>query len=100
MYETISPSLINNVPISYSRRHISDVTIDTIPFEVKNIYNLLINKSIYEYFLSHYNIENYDNLEMVLVLDPRSGRMANAYPGLFSEIGKTIRIIESHNEES
>lgn len=100
MYETISPSLINNVTISYSRRHINEESIISIPFEVKSIYNIIVSQSNYEYFLSHHNIVNYDNLEMIMVLDPKSGRKANAYPGLFSEIGKAIRIIESYNEES
>jgi hypothetical protein len=100
MYDTIYPSLIPNIPTSYSRNHVSDIVINTIPFEIQSIYNLVVNKSNYEYFLSQYSIVNYDNLEMIMVLDPKSGRKANAYPGLFSEIGKAIRIIESINTHS
>ena len=94
MYETIYPSLIPHVPTSYQRRHTSTNTISTIPFEVDSNYNLLVNKTNYEYFLSEYNITIYDDLEFVLILDPKSGRKANAYPGLFSEIGKAIRSID------
>lgn len=97
MYETIYPSLIPHVPTSYQRRHTSTNTISTIPFEVDSNYNLLVNKTNYEYFLSEFNITNYDDIGYVLILDPKSGREANAYPGLFSEIGKAVRRIETEN---
>jgi hypothetical protein len=92
MFQSINPSLIGQVPISYVRRHTDVVTITNKPFEVKENYNLLVNKSYYEEELSEYDITNYDDLDMLLIIDPKSGRKANAYPvGLFVDIGKAIR---------
>lgn len=93
LYDTIYPTLIPFIPTSYQRRHTDYQSITSTHFEVDQIYNLLVNKTNYEYFLSEFNITNYDDIDYVLILDPKSGREANTYPGLFSEIGKAIRRI-------
>jgi len=91
MYDTINPGLIQQIPRRYQRRHTSQETLTTLPFELDAIYNLLVSKSNYEYFLERYHITDYEDLEMVFVIDPRTGKKANAYPGLFSEVGNAIR---------
>lgn len=93
LYNTINPCLIQNIPTSYTRRHASEEIIDTLPFEVQGTYKLLINKITYEDNLSGYSINNYDNLEMVLVIDTKSGKKVDDHPGLFSEICRVIRLI-------
>jgi hypothetical protein len=97
IYDTIYPSLIPNIPTSYKRTHTDYPLLTSVHFEVDSMYNLLVNKTDYEYFLSEFNITQYEDIDFVLILDAKSGRKAHAYPGLFYEIGKAVRTIIDDN---
>jgi hypothetical protein len=93
MYDTVSPSLIPSYTISFTRSAETLEAISTKPFEEERRCKFIMPKSIYEDDLYDIGLTEYDTVERVFVVDPRTNKKAHAYPGLFSEIGRAIRVI-------
>jgi hypothetical protein len=99
MYNTVSPSLIPSYTISFTRSAETLETISTMQFEEERRCKFIMPKSIYEFDLFDIGLTEYDTVGRVFVVDPRTDKKANAQPGLFTEIGRVIRLItDTHNE--
>jgi hypothetical protein len=93
IYDTVSPSLIPSYTISFTRSAETLEAISTKPFEEERRCKFIMPKSIYEDDLYDIGLTEYDTVVRVFVVDPRTDKKANAYPGLFSEISRVIRLI-------
>lgn len=99
IYDTISSSLIPSCTISVARSAETLEAISIKPFESEEKCYFLIRESTYNLELENIGLTQYDTVGRVFIIDPRTNKNADAYPGLFTEIYRVMKSITNTHSE-